>query len=198
MSEQHDDNTIRFVVAHGMHPHTAEELNRSLKAVIDAMPGSLYGNPRHELTQAEQDVLREGGVDLDAVSDRDPVAETAVRFAALVETSLTTAQAADQLGVPESHVRQMIARRAVYSILLDHRRYIPTFQFEPDGSLVTNIAKVNGALPEDLHPLDVAEWYTQPDPDLFLGDDVDSTMSPIEWLRTGGNLKRVIDVARSL
>ena len=41
----------------------------------------------------------------------------------------------------------MIARRTLYSVLLDSRRRILAFQFAPNGGLVPNIAKVNAALP---------------------------------------------------
>ncbi len=40
--------------------------------------------------------------------------------------------------------------------------------------------------------------YTQPDPDLFIGDDVDANMSPLAWLRSGGDVKRAAMLARRL
>ena len=54
---------------------------------------------------------------------------------------------------------------------------------EPQGGgWLPNIAKVNAALPEDLHPVEVQAWYTQPHADLFIGDDLDArvTSLPIE------------------
>ena len=90
----------------------------------------------------------------------------------------------------------MIARRTLYSILLDNRRYIPVFQFERDGSLVPNITKVNAAFSPDLHPVEVFAWYTEPDPDLFLGDDIDTCVSPLAWLRNGGPVQKLAMLAR--
>ena len=115
--------------------------------------------------------------------------------------------------MPESRIRQMITRRTLYSVLLNNRRHIPAFQFvqrggstretgasrsPADGSLVPNIAKVNAALPEDLHPIEVQAWYTQPHADLFIGDDVDARVSPLDWLRSGGDVNKVAQLARWL
>ena len=112
-----------------------------------------YGDQLGELTEAECEVLIDGGVRLDAKPTGDSLAATTVQFAALVSTSLTTKEAAKRLGIPESRIRQMIARRTLYSVLLDGRRRILAFQFAPNAGLVPNIAKVNAALPEDVHPV---------------------------------------------
>lgn len=92
----------------------------------------------------------------------------------------------------------MIARRTLYSILLDNRRYIPVFQFEQGGALVPNITRVNTALSPDLHPVEVFAWYTEPDPDLFLGDDIENCVSPLAWLRGGGPVQKLATLARHL
>ena len=93
----------------------------------------LYGEPSRELTEAEREVLVEGGVRLNAEPEGDALAATTTQFAALVSTSLTTKEAAVRLGIPESRMRQMIARRTLYSVLLDNRRHIPAFQFAQQG-----------------------------------------------------------------
>lgn len=187
-----------YFTARGLRTTAPERLNAALQLVLDAMPTVLYGEPRKELTPEEQAVLKEGGVDLDATPKRDPLAETTVQYAAIIESSLTTKQAAERMGIPESQARQMIARRTLYSILLNNRRYIPIFQFEKDESLVVNITKVNAALSPELHPVEVYDWYTQPNSDLFAGEDVDATMSPLAWLRGGGDVKKLVMLARRL
>jgi len=154
-----------------------------------------YGDQLGELTEAECEVLIDGGVRLDAKPTGDPLAATTVQFAALVSTSLTTKEAAKRLGIPESRIRQMIARRTLYSVLLDGRRRILAFQFAPNAGLVPNIAKVNAALPEDMHPVEVQAWYMQPHVDLFIGDDVDARISPLDWLRSGGEENRLAQLA---
>ena len=189
---------VDYFTARGLRSTAPESLNAALRVVLDAMPTMLYGEPREELTPEEQAVLKEGGVDLDAKARRDPLAETAVQYAAIIASSLTTQEAAERMGIPESQVRQMIARRTLYSILLNNRRYIPIFQFEKDGPLVVNITKVNAALNPELHPVEVYDWYTRQNPDLFAGDDIDATMSPLSWLRGGGDVKKLVMLARRI
>lgn len=187
-----------YFTVRGLAPTAPEALNAALRQVLDAMPTMLYGEPLGELTEAERDVLISGGVRLDAKPKGDPLAATTAQFAALVSTSLTTRKAAERLGMPESRIRQMIARRTLYSILLNSRRHIPAFQFAQRGGLIPNIGKVHAALPEDLHPVEVLAWYMQPHPDLFIGDDVDARVSPLDWLRSGGDASRVAQLARRL
>ena len=92
----------------------------------------------------------------------------------------------------------MIARRALYSILLNNRRYIPIFQFRKDGSLIPQITKVNAAMRADLHPVEVFEWYTEPDPDLYINDNIDQTVSPITWLSSAQDYRTVVTLAKRL
>jgi hypothetical protein len=187
-----------YFTARGLRSTAPESLNAALRLVLDAMPTLLYGEPSEELTAEEQAVLKEGGVKLDTIPGRDPLAETAVQYAAIIESSLTTKAAAKRMGMPENQVRQMIARRTLYSILINNRRYIPLFQFEKDDSLVVNITKVNAALNTDLHPVEVYEWYTRANPDLFAGDDIDATLCPLSWLRGGGDVKKLVMLAQRL
>ena len=202
-----------YFTVRGLAPTAPATLNAALRQVLDAMPTMLYGEPSGELTEAEREVLIKGGVYLDAEPKGDPLAATTAQFAALISTSLTTKEAAVRLGMAESRIRQMIARRMLYSVLLDNRRHIPAFQFAQrsgsrgravpssstaKGSLIPNITKVNAALPEDLHPVEVQAWYTQPHADLFIGDDVDARVSPLDWLCSGGDLSRVAQLAQWL
>jgi len=190
------DPAVDYFTARGLRSTAPEDLNAALRLVLDTMPTLLYGDPTDELTAEEQRVLKEGGVDLNTVVNHDPVAETAVQFAAIIESSLTIKEAALRMEKPESQVRQMIARRTLYSVLLDNRRYIPLFQFKKDGGLLPNITKVNAALSDDLHPVEVFEWYTQPDPDLYLGDTIEQTISPIAWLLAGRDYQTLVTLAK--
>ena len=187
-----------YLSMRGMRQTTAEQLNEALQMVLDAMPTVLYGPSTEDLTQQEQAMLRDGGVDLYTAIERDPIAETALQYAAIVKTSLTTREVARRLGIPANQVRQMIARGTLYSFLLNNRRLIPIFQFERTGPLVPNITKVNAVLSPDLHPVEVQDWYTQSDPDLFAGGEIEAIMSPLAWLRSGGDVKKVTMLARRL
>ena len=187
-----------YFVVRGLAPTAPETLNVVLRRVLDAMPTMLYGETATELSAGERQVLIDAGVNLQAESRADALATTAVLYAAIIDTSLTTPKAAERLSAPQNRVRQMIARRTLYSVLLDNRRYIPVFQFDKAGGLIPNITKVNAALPDDLHPVDVYDWYTKPDPDLFVGEDVDAPMSPLAWLGSGGDVKSVLVLVRRL
>ncbi len=187
-----------YFVVRGLAPTAPESLNKVLRRVLDAMPTMLYGETGTELTVAERQVLTDAGVDLNAEPREDPLAMTAALFAAIIETSVTTDEAANRLDMRQSRVRQMIARGTLYSVLLDNRRYIPLFQFEKNGGLIPNITKVNAALPGDLHAVDVYDWYTKPDPDLFVGDDIGASVSPLAWLGSGGDIKSVLVLVRRL
>lgn len=92
----------------------------------------------------------------------------------------------------------MIARRTLYSIKLDDRRYVPLFQFRRDGFLVPNISLVNAALPTDMHPVEVYDWFTSPDADLTLGEEEGRALSPLQWLDSGGNPDRLVRFAKRL
>lgn len=190
------DTAVNYFTARGMQSAAPEGLNAALRLVMDSMPTLLYGDPMDELTAEEIAVLKEGGVGLSTVIDRDPVAETAIQFAAIIGSSLTIKEAAARLDKPESQVRQMIARRTLYSIMLDARRYIPIFQFKKEGGLLPNITKVNMALSPDFHPVEVFEWYTFSNLDLYLNDDIDQTISPIAWLAVGRDYRTLVTLAK--
>ena len=50
-------------------------------------------------------------------------------------------------------------------------------------------------VPEDLHPVEVWEWFRNPDPDLEIGEQI---VSPLNWLSSGGEPQRASAVARDL
>ena len=101
-----------------------------------------------------------------------------------------------RLGLPEGRVRQLIARRTLYSVLVDGRRRVFAYQFRADGSLVPNVGgEVKAALDPELHPLEVHEWFTEPNGELLRGDDVEATMSPIDWLESGGDVSKLVRLA---
>jgi len=177
---------------------TPDSLLDALRAALETTPSALYGRSSSELTDAERDALRAGGVDFDRPLRKDPLEGTIALFAALIESSLSVKETAERLAVPPAQVRQMIARRTLYSIKLDERRHVPRFQFHEDGSLVANVTRVNPALPEDLHPVSVYDWYTSPNPDLVLDGTDGDAVAPLDWLASGGDPKLPATLARRL
>jgi hypothetical protein len=125
---------------------------------------------------------------------RDPLTRSIADYMALLETSLTTAEAARYLKVDVSRVRQRLRERSLYGIEYDGERRLPRFQFERK-QVVPGIREVISALPQGLNPLDVAEWFLAPNPDLER-DKQDTASSPRAWLLRGGSVAAVVKLAQ--
>jgi hypothetical protein len=168
---------------------------------ILAMPrGRLGAEPTREFTPGEADALRRGGVDLSPPErdEPDPLARTAARYAAMLATSYTTSEVARMLGKTEGRIRQRVAGKSLYGLPTAGRGHrLPAFQFEGGGE-VPNIGKVTRVLPEDLHPVEVLNWFTLPHDDLYLDEEEEHPVSPKEWLLSGGNPEVLIPLAEDL
>lgn len=169
----------------------------ALHRVLENMEPMAYDTPTRGLSEHEQAILREGGLRLERSGGRDLAAEGAVRFAALVEHSLSTEQVAAQLKVTPGRVHQMLSSRDLYSFRLDARRLIPSFQIR-DGRLIPNIAQVNKALPATMHPLGVFNWYHRENVDLYIDDRQEVCLTPLEWLAEGRDPSHVVIISKHL
>ncbi len=123
---------------------------------------------------------------------QDPLMHSIVDYMALLETSLTTAEAADLLKVDVSRIRQRLRERSLYGIEYDGERRLPRFQFERE-QVLPGLREVMAVLPEALNPLDVAEWFLSPNPDLELKSI--AAVSPREWLLRGEPIAAVVALA---
>jgi len=186
-----------YLAERGIKGATPEALNESLRRVLDGIEPMVYEAPSRGLTAAEQAALMAGGLRLERTSDRDLVAESAVRFAAIVERSLAAEQVAQKIGMTSSRVRQLIAARELYSFRLDGKRLVPDFQIR-DGKLVPNIGDVNQALPETIHPLGVYNWYHLENVDLCIDEAQEVLRTPLDWLAEGRDPARVVFMAEHL
>lgn len=191
------ESIANYLTARGLANTAPEALNEALRVVLESMEPMVYGDATTGLTAEEQAVLHEGGLTLEPTAGPDPRAKTAVKYAAIVKRSLTTKAVSERLGLAASRVRQMIANRSLYSFLIEGTRYIPDFQFT-DARLVPNIAQVNKALPPRMHPVGVYNWFHLANMDLFLDDDMDETVSPLEWLCNGHDPALVVILAERL
>jgi hypothetical protein len=123
---------------------------------------------------------------------QDPLMHSIIDYMALLETSLTTSAAAELLKVDVSRIRQRLRERSLYGIEYDGERRLPRFQFERE-QVLPGLREVMAALPEALNPLDVAEWFLSPNPDLELRRA--SPVSPREWLLRGEPIAAVVALA---
>jgi hypothetical protein len=125
-------------------------------------------------------------------ANQDPLVVSITGYMALLDTSFTTSEAADLLKVDVSRIRQRLRERSLFGVEYDGERRLPRFQFE-QHLVLPGLREVLAALPEALNPLDVAEWFLSPNPDLELGT---GALSPREWLLRGEAVDAVVALAR--
>jgi len=152
-----------------------------------------------DLTAAETEALRGVGAfkdDAPMPADQDPLIKTQAQYMALLEESLSAAQAAKLLNVDVSRIRQRLRERSLFGIEHEGSWRLPRFQFERRRT-IPGLAPVLKALPEDLFPLDVVDWFVLPEADLQLENDP-ASLSPREWLLSGRPVEPVVALARDL
>jgi excisionase family DNA binding protein len=186
-----------FFQMYGLNARPPATLNAALVQAIESMHRTLYGETKGEITAQELQFLTDAGVDVEEHPDLpDPMMGYATAFAAILATSLTTAEAAERLrGVTPVRVRQMISDGTLYAVRIDGRWRIPVFQFQ-DDALVPNIGPVNALIDRALDAVSVLRWYTTPDPELEAPDG--TILSPLAWLKAGQRPDPVIELARTL
>lgn len=188
----------RFLAAHGLVVEP-EELQIMVRHAITQLQESLYPpEPVADLTVAEAEALDRGGFDLSPrrEGEESSLARTTARYAALLGTSLTTAEAAARLGVERSRVRQRLAQGSLYGIRSPQGWRLPAFQFLEDGPL-PGIGEAVGGLSSNLHPLAVHRFFTLPNVDLH-ASELDRDLSPREWLQAGYPPQAVAELAEQL
>ena len=125
---------------------------------------------------------------------QDPLKVSITDYMALLETSYSTSEAALNLKVDASRVRQRLRENSLFGIDYDGEKRLPRFQFER-AQVIPGLRDVLAALPEALNPLDVAEWFLSPNPDLEI-ESQDEPLSPREWLLKGHSVATVVNLAQ--
>jgi hypothetical protein len=149
------------------------------------------------LSAGELDALKAVGLatePFDVGIARDPLTQSIADYMALLATSYSTAQAAKHLKVDASRVRQRLREHSLFGIDYDGEKRLPRFQFERQH-VIPGMREVLAALPKQLNPLDVAEWFLSPNPDLET-DAQETPLSPREWLLQGQAVEPVVALAR--
>jgi hypothetical protein len=127
-------------------------------------------------------------------AENDPLIQSEAQYMALLEESLSAAEAAKLLRVDVSRIRQRLRERSLFGIEYEGSWRLPRFQFER-RLVIPGLAQVLKELPSDLFPLDVVDWFLLPEPDLRLEDDA-APQSPREWLISGRPVDAVVALAR--
>ena len=170
--------------------------NRPLTTATTPPPGRHHSA---ELATAELDALRSVGAFKDGGvvgADNDPLIGSQAQYMALLEESLSAAEAAKLLRVDVSRVRQRLRERSLFGLEYEGSWRLPRFQFER-RLVIPGLAQVLQALPSDLFPLDVVDWFLLPDPELQSDSDA-TPLSPREWLLSGRAVETVARLARDL
>jgi hypothetical protein len=155
---------------------------------------------RADLTREEAEALEQGGFMLgDGRGAEDPLATTVAEYAALLDSSLSTGEAAKRLGVDPRRIRQRLTSQppTLYGVRIGSGWYIPEFQFDGD-KVVQGIDEVVSHLDPELHPVAVYRWFTSPSPDLPMDEPSGRNLSPRDWLRLGLPVQPVSDLASNL
>lgn len=187
-----------FLQAHGLAVEP-EQLQAMLRFAVSELQQILYPlEPRCDLTVAEADTLARGGLDLSprAHGEESALAHTAAKYAALLETSLTTAQVAKRLGVDPSRVRQRLTEGTLYGIRSSAGWRLPVFQFD-DGVVLPGLGEILPRLNPHLHPVGVYNFFTAQNVDLHV-EEVGRCLSPREWLQAGYPPTVVAEIAAGL
>jgi hypothetical protein len=114
----------------------------------------------------------------------------------VLEESFSAAEAAKLLRVDVSRVRQRLREHSLFGIEHEGAWRLARFQFER-RFVIPGLAPVLKALPADLFPLDVIDWFVLPDSDLQLDSDAEP-LSPREWLLAGRPIAAVVALAGDL
>ena len=152
-----------------------------------------------DFTAAEAAALRSVGAFKDETpvqASNDPLIRSQAQYMALLEESLSAAEAAKLLHVDVSRVRQRLRERSLFGIEHEGSWRLPRFQFER-RLVIPGLAQILKALPPDLFPLDVVDWFLLPDSDLQLDSDT-APASPREWLLSGRPVETAVRLARDL
>ncbi len=153
-------------------------------------------DPGQQLSATEAEVLERGGFSLKPArrAEARPLSKTVAAYVAMMDDALSVSEAAKRLRVDPSRIRQLLSNGSLYGLKVKGEWRLPRFQFTTRG-LVPGVEQVLRALPDDLHPVEVLTWLGSPDPDLEVGE---RSVSPLEWLRSGGDPERARAVARDL
>ena len=155
------------------------------------------GAEASDLPPDERKRLEEGGFSFreEEGAGDDPIARGAAEFAALLGSALSVNDVAKRLGVNATRVRQRLSNRTLYGIKRDGEWFVPRFQFGRRAT-IPGIGPVVAAMDPHLHPVAVLRWFTQPHSDL--GEEEGACVSPLDWLRSGGNPEELARLASDL
>ena len=170
---------------------------QAVRIIEDTRRSLAKQDPASTFTAIEAGLLAQGGLDLSPGRQPEPdiALGTAIALAVVEVKAATVAEVASALHVSPARIRQRALERTLYAIRVDDGWRFPRWQFDGDGRPIPGVATVVAALSRSVHPVAVWRFLSEPNPDLEI---LDQPVSPLEWLRTGGDPAPVAAVAREL
>jgi excisionase family DNA binding protein len=172
------------------------EFLRLVRDAVDSIRAVPALDPGEQLSTTEVEALERGGFDIGHPrrGEEGPLSSTVAAYVAMMDDALSVGEAAKKLRVDQSRIRQLLSNRSLFGVKVRSEWRLPRFQFANRGVL-PGIQEVLRAMPGDLHPVEVLKWLSNPDPDLEIGEQ---SLSPLDWLRSGGDPQRAGDTAKDL
>ena len=172
---------------------------RDLVGLVDEAFGRYLGSGAAALSSDAAAVLEtHGGIGpVDLHAEERAGQRLAADLSGLVASALTVQQVAERMRVDSSRVRHRISDGGLSAIRGGRGRTnrLPAWQFTADGQPLPGLRDVLAAVPDDLHPLDLADLMTTPQPDLVLSE---RPVTPAAWLAAGGDPAAVAALVASL
>ena len=156
-----------------------------------------FGAP---LTDEEIVCLKEGGIDLDkAISpEKDPMLAGYRYVADILMGALTVDRVAERLDLSVPQVQALAEKQKLYLVDKKYRlERFPAFQFTNDD-LLPGFQTVAPNIRRDMSMIGVEAFFTSKNPDLYVNDDIDQTLSPVEWLASRRDPASVITLLKYL
>ncbi len=169
----------------------------AVRAISTTWRSPVRVDPTSAFTADEVEVLRRGGFDLSPRRPGDPdvVAQTAASLVLIEAKAATVEEVAAALRVSRARVRQRAVERTLYALREGDGWRFPRWQFDEQGRPIRGIGQVVPELPKGIHPVAVWRFLSEPSPDLEI---FDAAVSPLQWLRGGGDPEPVAAIAREL
>ena len=155
-------------------------------------------DPARALSSGEREVLGAVGMMPDDRTEADAEAarqESLNVFFRILQSALTTAEAARQLGKDPSRIRQRVREGSLLALVSGGEMRLPALQFHQNAE-IPGLGQVLRALPKGIDTLEVLSWLTTPTPDL--PDAQREPSSPREYLLRSGDVAPVITIAEGL
>jgi excisionase family DNA binding protein len=188
--------SLRAALAEAGIDASSSEFLRLVRDAVDSIRTVPALDPGEQLSTTEMEALERGGFDLSHPrrGEDGPLSGTVAAYVAMMDDALSVAEGAKRLRVDQSRIRQLLSNGSLFGVKVRGEWRLPRFQFTNRGVL-RGIQEVLRAMPGGLHPVEVMKWLSNPDPDLEIGEQ---SLSPLDWLRSGGDPQRASDVAKDL